>query len=42
MDYINISEENILKWLKNNLNDERFRHSIGTAKCAKELAKKYE
>jgi len=28
-------------WLKANLNEERYEHSIGTAECAKELAKKY-
>lgn len=28
-------------WLKANLNDERYRHSLGTAECARELAKKY-
>lgn len=32
----------ILKWLKNNLNDERYFHTIGTAQCAKELAVKYD
>ena len=31
----------ILKWLKDNLNDERYFHTIGTAQCAKELAVKY-
>ena len=28
-------------WLKANLNEERYQHSLGTAECAKELAKKY-
>jgi len=28
-------------WLKENLNEERFEHSLGTAECAKELAEKY-
>lgn len=32
----------ILKWLKDNLNDERYFHTIGTAQCAKELAVKYD
>lgn len=32
----------ILKWLKGNLNDERYFHTIGTAQCAKELAVKYD
>ena len=33
--------ENIKKWLKNNLNDERYEHSLGTADSAKELAVKF-
>lgn len=32
----------ILKWLNDNLNDERYFHTIGTAQCAKELAVKYD
>jgi len=39
MDYTKF--EDCQKWLKENLNDERYRHSIGTAKCASELAQKY-
>ena len=35
------SNKNILLWLKDNLNDERYEHSIGTAECARELAKNY-
>ena len=31
----------ILKWLKDNLNEERYIHTLGTAECARELAKKY-
>ncbi len=31
----------IIEWLKNNLNDERYLHTLGTADCAKELAVKY-
>ena len=31
----------ILNWLKNNLNEERYIHTLGTAECAKELAKKF-
>lgn len=31
----------ILKWLKENLNEERYFHTLGTAECAKELAEKY-
>lgn len=31
----------IKKWLKENLTDERYRHTLGVADCAKELALKY-
>lgn len=31
----------INNWLKENLSDERYIHTLGTADCAKELAKKY-
>lgn len=31
----------IKKWLKENLSDERYIHTLGTADCAKELADKY-
>ena len=31
----------INKWLKDNLNEERYFHTLGVADCAKELAKKY-
>ncbi len=41
MNYTKLSTEEILNWLKTNLNEERYEHSIGTAECAKELAKKY-
>lgn len=41
MAYTKIEKEEILKWLKENLNEERYRHSLGTAQCAKELAEKY-
>ena len=37
MNYTN----DILKWLKSNLTEERYQHSLGTAECAKELAKKF-
>lgn len=40
MDYIKNSE--ILNWLKSNLDEKRYNHSIGTAECAKELALKYD
>ena len=36
MDYTEIK-----KWLKENLNDERYLHTLGTADCAKQLAQKY-
>lgn len=39
MDYTNNCE--ILNWLKLNLDEKRYNHSIGTAECAKELAQKY-
>ena len=31
----------IKKWLKENLNEERYIHTLGCADCAKELAQKY-
>lgn len=31
----------INNWLKENLNEKRYLHSLGTAECAKDLAKKY-
>ena len=39
MDYTNLEE--CKKWLKENLSDERYRHSLGTAECAYMLAEKY-
>ena len=41
MDYISIDENELLEWLKDNLDDERYEHSIGVAECAVLLAKKY-
>ena len=35
------SEEEIKIWLKQNLDEERFYHSLGVADCAKELAIRY-
>lgn len=32
----------ILEWLKNNLNEKRYIHTLGTADCAKELAKRFK
>ena len=31
----------ILNWLKENLNEKRYIHTLGTAQCAKELAEKF-
>ncbi len=36
MDYTEIK-----KWLKENLNEERYIHTLGTASCAEELAEKF-
>lgn len=36
MDYTEIK-----KWLKENLNEERYIHTLGTAQCAKELAQEF-
>lgn len=41
MNYTKISKEELLAWLKDNLNDERYEHSIGTAEMAAKLAKEY-
>lgn len=41
MNYTKISENEIKQWLKENLNSERYIHSLGTAECAKELAEKF-
>lgn len=41
MSYTKINEEKIKEWLKENLNEERYSHSLGTAECAKELADKF-
>ena len=41
MDYIKISTDEVLSWLKENLNEERYEHSLGTADSAKMLAEKY-
>ena len=38
---MNYTIEEIKNWLKSNLNEERYQHSIGTAECARELAEKY-
>lgn len=41
MNYTKISKDEILKWLKEHLTEERYIHSLGTAECAKELAQRY-
>ena len=35
------NEEAIFEWLKKNLTEQRFLHSVGTAECAVELAQKF-
>lgn len=39
--YTKITTDAVKDWLKTNLSDERYRHSLGTANCAKELAEKF-
>ena len=41
MNYTKISLDEINNWLKQNLTEKRYMHSIGTAQCAKELAKQF-
>lgn len=41
MNYTNKSEKEILEWMKNHLSEKRYTHCLGTAKCAKQLAQKY-
>ena len=41
MFYTKINDDEIKKWLKENLNEERYLHSLGTAECAVELADKF-
>lgn len=41
MSYTKISNDEILKWLKHNLSEERYIHTLGTAQKACQLAKKY-
>ena len=42
MIYTKTNEKEILDWLKQNLSENRYIHSIGTANCAKELARKFK
>ena len=39
---MNCTIDYIKNWLKANLNEERYEHSLGVADCAKELAKLYK
>jgi predicted HD superfamily hydrolase involved in NAD metabolism len=41
MVYTNKNKEQILSWLKENLNEKRYQHSIGCAECAFKLAQNY-
>ncbi len=41
MTYTKLNEEQIKQWLKENLSEERYYHTLGTAECAKELAQKF-
>ena len=38
---MNYTIDSIKEWLKENLNTERYEHSLGTAECAEQLAMKY-
>lgn len=42
MNYIKIEMAELLKWLELNLSEKRYIHSIGTAECARDLAKKFK
>lgn len=41
MNYTKVNENEIKEWLKDNLSEERYSHSLGTAECARELAKQF-
>ena len=41
MEFIKISTDEIHNWLKSNLDEKRYNHSIGTAECAEKLALTY-
>lgn len=41
MGYMKLSLEEAYKWLRENLSEKRYQHSLGTAECAKELAKHF-
>ena len=38
MDYTSLSLESLFDWLKINLSEKRYQHSLGTAECARNLA----
>jgi predicted HD superfamily hydrolase involved in NAD metabolism len=42
MDYISLNIESLLDWLKSNLSEKRYQHSLGTAECARNLAISYK
>lgn len=41
MNYTKIEEKDLLKWLQEHLSEKRYIHSLGTAECARDLAKKF-
>ncbi len=41
MSYTKIDMESLLGWLRENLSEKRYVHSIGTAECARDLAVKF-
>lgn len=41
MVYTKVDEKEILKWLRAHLSEKRYIHSLGTAECARELAKQF-
>ena len=41
MSYTKIDMESLFSWLKDNLSEKRYIHSIGTAECARDLAIKF-
>mgnify|MGYP000005451593 FL=1 len=41
MNYIKIDENELMEWLKESLDEERYEHSIGVAEYAVKLAKQY-
>ncbi len=41
MSYTKIDMESLLGWLRENLSEKRYVHSIGTAECARDLAIKF-